>query len=196
MNMETIRGAMAACLRVQDKLLLCCAEAYARSIGDAAREAGAVPVAWEPNLRWQNLIRLALLHRATAAAGSWRVILGLSKLAKATAAPLRIRNVILTGEGCPDWAAVSISAGLDAKVWDCTCFPPDAKEDASLQQLEQTLLTWSSVLDYRAARTEMGLSLELIVFPGKQLPQLPSGARVTVRHWIPGKDVPFLLEKY
>ncbi len=195
MEKDVLRQALAACLHRQEKLLLCCAGEDARLIRDAATLLDIRTASWEPDLRWQNLVRLAILNRARAAIGPASVLLALSKLGKATAAPLPIRDVILIGPSCPEWMKESIASGLDARVWDC-CKPDTEGADASLEMLGQELLRWSSVLDYRARKTEMGLSLELVVFPGKQLPQLPSGAKVTVRSWIPGADVPFSTEKY
>ena len=57
--------------------------------------------------------------------------------------------------------------------------------------LEDRFLQWSSVLDYRAERTECGIDLELVVFPGESLPRLPTCARLTVRPWEPDTEIPF-----
>ena len=189
MEKMSISEYLAQILRPQDKVIVCTASKAMDETLTAIRALGAVPVERGTDLRWQSLVRLALLNRATVAVGHWRLVLGLTKLAKATAAPLRIRNVILTGEVCPDWAADAIRSGLDAEVLDRTC-PDAAGEDRCAKALDP-LLRWASVLDYRAEQTEMGLSLEMVVFSGKQLPQLPSGARVIVRAWDPGADEPF-----
>lgn len=69
-------------------------------------------------------------------------------------------------------------------------------DELSRVVLEDTLLTWSSILDYRAEYTESGAALELVVFPGESLPKLPSFAKLNVRPWNPEKDVPFCMEKY
>ena len=66
-------------------------------------------------------------------------------------------------------------------------------DSLSEEDLQERLLTWSSVLDYRATHTESGLNLELVVFPGELLPKLPSCAKLTVRTWDPEKDIPFCL---
>ena len=62
------------------------------------------------------------------------------------------------------------------------------------ENLQERLLTWSSVLDYRAQDTESGLNLELVVFPGELLPKLPTCAKLTVRTWNPDTDIPFFME--
>ena len=62
------------------------------------------------------------------------------------------------------------------------------------EQLESDLLSWSSVLDYRLEYTEFGTALELVVFPGEAIPQLPSFAKQTVRLWNPAEDIPFYLQ--
>ena len=192
MDKVALRQALTACLYRQEKLLLCCAGEFAKAAEEEAGLLGAAAVSWEPDLRWQNLVRLAILNRTRVAVGTGSVLLALSKIGKATAAPLPVRDVVLVGTKCPDWMVQSIASGLDARIWDCCVDEPEPQaRDMALDRLPEELLRWSSVLDYRAMRTEMGLSMELTVFPGKQLPQLPSGAKVIVRPWNPGTDEPF-----
>ena len=62
--------------------------------------------------------------------------------------------------------------------------------------LEERFLAWSSILDYRANETESGLDLELVVFPGQPLPQIPSCAKLTIRNWDPDTDVPFYIQEH
>ncbi|MBQ8236914.1 MAG: hypothetical protein IJZ39_02030 [Oscillospiraceae bacterium] len=94
-----------------------------------------------------------------------------------------------------------------AKIWHqpCSCGCDDARivetvfvgdDDPSKTMLEERFLAWSSVLDYRVKRTECGLDLELVVFPGESLPKITSCARLTVRPWNPDADVPFCMERY
>lgn len=73
-------------------------------------------------------------------------------------------------------------------------FRPMKEPDPTLDGLQEYLLSWSSVLDYRAVRTDMGLELEVVAFPGQRLPVLPSCAKRTVRPWIPKHDVPFCVD--
>ena len=82
----------------------------------------------------------------------------------------------------------------------CGCDSPRIVENLSVNRgslsravLEEKLLSWSSVLDYRAIETESGLNLEVVVFPGELLPRLPTCAKLTVRNWNPEEDVPFYL---
>ena len=86
------------------------------------------------------------------------------------------------------------SCGCDSpRVQDTVSFRERA---ASVEALVETLLSWSSILDFRATNTQSGLQLELMVFPNEALPELPSCARLTVRSWDPEKDVPFVVEDY
>ncbi len=82
----------------------------------------------------------------------------------------------------------------------CTCgseiprlmdFEPLEQPGSPPSELQENLLSWTSVLDYRAQRTKMGLELELVAFPGERLPKLPCCARRLVRQWVPKEDVPF-----
>lgn len=91
-----------------------------------------------------------------------------------------------------------------AKIWHqpCSCGCDDARiveisyvadDDPAKTLLEEQFLAWSSILDYRVKRTECGLNLELVVFPGENLPKITSCARLTVRPWNPDADVPFCI---
>ena len=80
----------------------------------------------------------------------------------------------------------------------CGCDDPRAVETKSVrheelarQNLDELLLSWSSILDYRMEFGECGTSLELVVFPGEPLPKLPSIAKLNIRPWNPGQDIPF-----
>lgn len=66
-------------------------------------------------------------------------------------------------------------------------------DNPSKNILEERFLAWSSVLDFRATQTPFGIDLELVVFPGEPLPQVPSCARLTIRPWDPDTDVPFYM---
>lgn len=59
------------------------------------------------------------------------------------------------------------------------------------EKLDELLLTWSSILDYRVEYGESGIALELVVFPGEPLPKLPSFAKLNIRNWNSKEDVPF-----
>ena len=62
--------------------------------------------------------------------------------------------------------------------------------DPDLYQLSQELLNWTSILDCRLAKTESGLEIEVVCFPGEKLPKLPSAAKLVVRPFNPKTDEP------
>lgn len=63
--------------------------------------------------------------------------------------------------------------------------------DPELSELGQMLHSWTSILDCRIAKSEYGLELELVTFPGEKLPKLPSAAKLVIRPWDPETDEPF-----
>ena len=71
---------------------------------------------------------------------------------------------------------------------------PGNSEDTELAELAQQLQSWTSVLDCRVRRSEQGLEIELVVFPGEKLPKLPSVAKQVVRPWDPKHDEPFFFK--
>ena len=73
---------------------------------------------------------------------------------------------------------------------------PVTQDGLSRDYLDEKLLTWSSVLDYRVEATESGNALELVVFPGQLLPKIPSFAKLNVRPWNPDQDIPFCMTSY
>ena len=85
----------------------------------------------------------------------------------------------------------------------CGCREPRVVETLSSRPeilsritLEDRLLQWSSVLDFKAEYTESGAALDMVVFPGESLPKIPSFAKQTVRPWNPDTDVPFCMRRY
>ncbi len=62
--------------------------------------------------------------------------------------------------------------------------------DGELYSLSQELLNWTSILDCYLAKTEFGLEVEIVTFPGEKLPKLPSAAKLVVRHYNPKTDEP------
>ena len=92
------------------------------------------------------------------------------------------------------------SALMHYQPCSCGCDAPRFGElvhhsdQVTLNHLEERLLSWSSVLDYRAVQTESGINLEVVVFPGEKLPKLPSCAKLEVRSWDPEKDIPFFIQ--
>jgi len=66
-----------------------------------------------------------------------------------------------------------------------------AHVDASLYELGQDLLQWTSILDCRLVRGQSGLEIEVVCFAGEKLPQFPSAAKLVIRPWNPKHDEPF-----
>lgn len=62
--------------------------------------------------------------------------------------------------------------------------------DPDLYRLSQELLAWTSILDCYLAKTESGLVVEIVSFPGEKLPKLPSAAKLVVRNYNPKTDEP------
>lgn len=94
--------------------------------------------------------------------------------------------------------AVGDRGRLDRRI--CSCGNPAPKlvdvdtvksGNEELSDLGESLHYWSSILDCRLERTECGMELELVVFPGEKLPRLPTVARQIIRPFDPEKDAPF-----
>lgn len=262
----------------EELVLICFPNSGADSLGavfaDALTRIGARPQFWGPDFTWKELLRTAFDGHIQTIIGHPIVVLGLMKIARATATPLYLRNVILAGYAYSRWMAEGLKRGLDCQVWGCyaaysgsvivgftcnqeaglhirddvfdvvvqddqgnTVLPPgrgklffsykkaeglvfDPEETAVIHRqscscgndaprivdpiyigpenpsnyiLEKELLPWSSVLDYRVKQTESGVDLEVVVFPGESLPQLPSCAKLLIRRWNPEKDIPFYI---
>ena len=64
--------------------------------------------------------------------------------------------------------------------------------DSELDSLAQHLMSWTSILDCHVQKGELGLELEVICFPGEQLPQLPTAARLVIRPWDSATDTPLI----
>lgn len=94
--------------------------------------------------------------------------------------------------------AVGDRGRLQTMPCPCGCRSPKLVDIDTVKQgnLEMSILGehlhyWSSILDCRIERTEFGLELELVVFPGEKLPKLPTAAKLIVRPFDPEKDEPF-----
>ena len=265
-------------LQILEPVLVCFPDEGPASLGGVFKEAvlrcEAKPVFWGPDYRWKELLRIAFDTHANTVVGHPLVVLGLMKLARATATPLYVYDVIVSGEPFAPWMIDGLKKGFDCNTWGCyavrfgpviggfSCtqeagihiredvFKPCLYEDGNVgknrgqlyfasakdpvftydpevtalvqnqpcccgcdeprvqdvkstnrddllrEQLEGELLTWSSVLDYHVEYTESGTALEVVVFPGEQLPKLPSCAKLTVRTWNPQADVPFCVREF
>ena len=267
-------------LSTLEPVLICFPDEGPASLGGIFKEAvlrcHAKPVIWGPDYRWKELLRFAFDTHANTIIGYPLVVLGLMKLARATATPLYFYDVILCGDPFSRWMVDDLKAGLDCRVWgcyavqfgpviagfsceqetgihirtdvfqlqmvssedednldvnrgrlffssakepeliydpeqqvvlqlqscSCGCDEPRVVEANTLREdhlsrelLEDRILAWSSVLDYQAEKTESGMSLEVVVFPGESLPKMPSVARLMIRPWNPD-DIPFCMQKY
>ena len=188
-------------LRSREKVFVCSFRdtgcAFRQAAETAVRQLGGESVCWFGQKNWHSLLWQVFSQRATVLIGAPQLILGLAKIAKITGTPLQVRHVVLLDPVEKSWLARGIQESLDAQIHcvSCSTLAPclRGKDDPVQQELEAQLLSWSSVLDFRAERTEQGLRLEVLVFPGRKLPKLPSGACVTVRPWDPRLDAPFCL---
>lgn len=68
---------------------------------------------------------------------------------------------------------------------------PGKTEDSDLSELGQFLHSWTSILDCRLGKSEYGLEIEIVCFPGEKLPKLPTAAKMVIRPWNPKNDEPF-----
>lgn len=273
-----LSGRIKPFLQVLEPVLICFPDDGPASLGGIFKAAvlrcEAKPVFWGPDYRWKELLRIAFDTHANTIIGPPQVVLGLMKLARATATPLNAYDVIVAGDPFASWMIEGMKKGYDCNVWGCyavhsgpviggfSCnqeagihiredvFQPQVQRDGGenavhdrgrlslisakdpelsfdpevkvlmhhqpcccgcdeprvvdvkstkkrtilREQLEADFLSWSSVLDYRVEYTESGAALELVVFPGEAIPQLPSFAKQTVRLWNPAEDIPFYLQ--
>ena len=64
--------------------------------------------------------------------------------------------------------------------------------DSEVDALANHLMSWTSILDCHVKRGELGLEMEIVCFQGEKLPQLPTAARLVIRHWDPASDTPLI----
>lgn len=62
--------------------------------------------------------------------------------------------------------------------------------DPDLYELAQYLQKWTSILDCYLAKSDSGLEVEIVCFPGEKLPKMPSAAKLVIRHYDPKSDEP------
>lgn len=114
---------MAQFLHKGDRVLICFPAEKDTDLGSlfarAAVNCGATPIHWGVDHRWKSLLRQAFLLRGCALIAPPLVILGLSKLARATATPLNVSNAVMAGYPCTQWMIDGIRDGLDCKSWGC-----------------------------------------------------------------------------
>ena len=110
-------------LQPNEKVLICFPKEGKVSIGgmmeQVLRDCGCTPIYWGPDFRWMGLLRQAFESHVSAVVGPPLVVLGLMKMAKATATPLNIHNAFLAGYPYANWMIEGIKEGLDCKIWGC-----------------------------------------------------------------------------
>lgn len=278
-TVDYLAGQLRSFLPAHDQVLICYPDNGPASFGGILRRAvlacECTPIFWGPDYRWKTLLRQAFSLHVQTVFGPPLVILGLMKLAKATATPLYIHNVLLGGYPYASWLVEGIKKGLDCRIWGCYSIGPgpvvagftcgreaglhlreelfeaavvdeqgdplsdfwqgrllltyrkdpdlvydteeisklyhqpcscgcDApriietlyvgEDDPARKILEERFLAWSSILDYRVEKTECGIALELVVFPGEPLPDIPNCAKLVIRPLNPEEDVPFCMD--
>lgn len=114
---------MAQFLHKGDRVLICFPAEKDTDLGSlfarAVTNCGATPIHWGGDHRWKSLLRQAFLLRGCVLVAPPLVILGLSKLARATATPLNVSNAVMAGYPCTQWMIDGIRDGLDCKSWGC-----------------------------------------------------------------------------
>ena len=110
-------------LQPVEPVLICFPNEGPKSLGgiftEAVRRCEGEPVAFGPDYRWKKLLRTAFQSHASTVIGPPSVILGLMKLARATATPLYIYDVIACGDPFAHWMVESMKKGLDCRIWGC-----------------------------------------------------------------------------
>lgn len=114
---------MRSFVRERDHVMICFPRGNDDSIGcifeQAVLRLSGIPLFWGTDHKWKTLLRQCFASRSTVIIGPPLVILGLSKLAKATETPLYIRYVVTAGYPCLDWMIDGIIRGLDCQTWGC-----------------------------------------------------------------------------
>ena len=104
-------------LQPNEKVLICFPKEGNVSIGgmmeQVLRDCGCTPIYWGPDFRWMGLLRQAFESHVSAVVGPPLVVLGLMKMAKATATPLNIHNAFLAGYPYANWMIEGIKEGIE-----------------------------------------------------------------------------------
>lgn len=122
-TVQYLAAQMKPFLQTLEPVLICYPDEGPVSLGGIFKEAvlrcDAKAVLWESDFRWKELLRIAFDTHANTVVGDPQVVLGLMKLARATATPLYIYDVILCGDPFSHWVVDDVKKGLDCKVWGC-----------------------------------------------------------------------------
>ena len=120
---EYLRSRIGEILRPNEKVLICFPDDGPASLGALIRQVlldcKCRPEFWGPDRRWKGLLCQAFVHNVDAVFGPPLVVLGLMKMAKATATPLNIYNAFLAGYPYASWLTDGIKRGLDCRIWGC-----------------------------------------------------------------------------
>lgn len=120
---EYLRSRIGEILRPNEKVLICFPDDGPASLGTLLRDVllacNCRPEFWGPDRRWKGLLRQTFVHNIDAIFGPPLVVLGLMKIAKATATPLSIYNAFLAGYPYASWMTEGIKRGLDCRTWGC-----------------------------------------------------------------------------
>ena len=110
-------------LQILEPVLICFPDEGPASLGGIFKEAvlrcKAMPVFWGPDYRWKELLRIAFDTHANTIVGPPLVVLGLMKLARATATPLYVYDVIVGGDPFAPWMVEGLKEGFDCNTWGC-----------------------------------------------------------------------------
>lgn len=110
-------------LSTLEPVLICYPDEGPLSLGGIFKEAvlrcEAKPVFWGPDYRWKELLRIAFDTHANTIIGPSLVVLGLMKLARATATPLYAYDVIVAGDPFAPWMIDGLKKGFDCNIWGC-----------------------------------------------------------------------------
>ena len=110
-------------LQILEPVLICFPDEGPASLGGIFKEAvlrcEAKPVFWGPDYRWKELLRIAFDTHANTVVGHPLVVLGLMKLARATATPLYVYDVIVGGDPFAPWMLDGLKKGFDCHTWGC-----------------------------------------------------------------------------
>ena len=122
-TVDYLSGRIKPFLQVLEPVLICFPDDGPESLGGIFKAAvlrcEAKPVFWGPDYRWKELLRLAFDTHANTIIGPPQVVLGLMKIARATATPLNAYDVIVAGDPFAPWMIDGIKKGFDCNVWGC-----------------------------------------------------------------------------
>lgn len=123
-----LAGQLRTFLHAHEQVLICYPNSGTASFGAilerAVEACDCVPVFWGPDYRWKTLLRQAFSMHVQTVLGPPLVVMGLMKVAKATATPLYIHNVLLGGYPYASWLVEGIKKGLDCRIWGCYSVGP------------------------------------------------------------------------